>query len=371
VIARDHAALAKSRYSDTANRTGVHMKIFLSWSGESSKAIASILHDWLTLIFPDATFWISTRDIQAGQRWGSELDRQLESTDFGIICIVPSNVAAPWLLFEAGALSKTVTASRVVPYCLGIPPEDVQGPLSRFQSVPADEGGTRKLVESINALLENKRPEVILTKTFEKWWPDLKVGLEGIPPTPSKGPTHIRVRRILCGSTGQFEELGAAQDNEILERNYPGAVTRMREMRLPELREVLALQSFEIVHLLGYVEPRTGDLLFDDNERLPAGGLLKLLERAKAELLFLATCDSLNLGAILSRAVSVVAASDSVDARKMIDWERCFYGLLGRGASLTTAYDVAQATTELPMRLLIRNDAIFVPSAQPAQAEDE
>src|SRR5215470_15092122 len=109
------------------------MKIFLSWSGESSEAIASILHEWLALIFPDATFWISTRDIQAGQRWGSELDRQLESTDFGIICIVPSNLAAPWLLFEAGALSKSITASRVVPYCFGISPEDVQGPLSRFQ----------------------------------------------------------------------------------------------------------------------------------------------------------------------------------------------------------------------------------------------
>jgi len=126
----------------------------------------------------------------------------------------------------------------------------------------------------------------------------------------------------------------------------------------------LALNSFEIVHLLGYVEPKTGDFVFTDDERLPAGGLLKLLERAKTELLFLATCDSLNLGAILSRAVSVVAASDSVEAAKMIDWERCFYGLLGNGASLTASYDVAQATTELPMRLLIRSDALFVPSAR-------
>jgi TIR domain len=341
------------------------MKIFLSWSGDSSKTVAELLRDWLPTIFPDVTFWISTRDIQAGTRWGTELDQQLESTNFGILCLVPTNVLSPWLIFEAGALSKGVTASRVVPYCVGIAPEDVQGPLSRFQSVSADEVGTRKIVDSINGLLDNKRAETLLNKQFEKWWPDLKRGLEGIPAAPAKGPAQIRVRQILCASTTQFEALGAEKDFEILEKNYPGVVTRIRDIKKPaELREALALQSFDIVHLLAYVEPRTGDILFDDNERLPAGGLLKLLERAKTELLFLATCDSLTLGAILSRSVSVVAASDDVDAEKMIDWEHCFYGFLANGTSLTSAYDVAQATTDLPMRLLIRNDAVFLPGTK-------
>jgi hypothetical protein len=338
------------------------MNIFLSWSGESSKAVASALHEWLSLVFPDASFWLSTRDIQAGERWGSELDRQLESTHFGIVCVVQGNLLAPWLLFEAGALSKSVTAGRVVPYCFGLAPDEVTGPLSRFQSVSADEAGTRKLVETINLHLERRRPEGSLAKTFEKWWPDLKRGLEGVPRTSSKGPAVVRVRRVLCASTAQFEALGADQDREILETNYPGLVTRLQNVRLQELRDALALNSFQMVHLLGYVEPRTGDFLFSENERLPAASMLKLLERAGTELLFLATCDSLTLGAILSRSVSVVAASDSVGAAQMIDWERCFYGLLGRGVSLTASYDVAQAT-ELPMRLLIRSDTVFLPSA--------
>jgi hypothetical protein len=50
------------------------MKIFLSWSGESSKAVATALNEWLAPLFRDeVTFWLST-DIDAGKRWGHELD---------------------------------------------------------------------------------------------------------------------------------------------------------------------------------------------------------------------------------------------------------------------------------------------------------
>jgi hypothetical protein len=69
---------------------GGQMKVFLSWSGDTSKAIASALHDWLRFVFPEVIWWMSDRDIQAGQRWADELDRQLEATNFGILCLVPS-----------------------------------------------------------------------------------------------------------------------------------------------------------------------------------------------------------------------------------------------------------------------------------------
>jgi hypothetical protein len=344
------------------------MTVFLSWSGESSKTIASMLREWLPLIFPDVNFWISNLDIQAGERWANELDRQLESTDFGILCLVPSNVLAPWLLFEAGALSKSVASSRVVPYCIGLRPEEVQGPLSRFQGVSGDKIGTRSLVDSINKLLENKRTESALGRIFDICWPDLKRNLEATPAAAVRGPNLIKVQRILCAATARFEALGADEDMAIIEANYPNLVTRIRNARLADLRDTLALQRFDIVHLLGYVEPKTGDFLFNDDERLPASGLLKLLERTRAEMLFLATCDSLTLGAILSRIVSVIAASDDVESAKMISWERCFYGLLGKGTSLATSYDLAQVTADLPMRLLIRNDSVLVPAAPEASA---
>lgn len=343
------------------------MKVFISWSGDSSQTLATVLHEWLEQLFPDVDFWISTRDIHAGERWADELDRELEETQFGILCLVPTNLVAPWLLFEAGAISKSVTAARVVPYCLGLQPKEVQGPLSRFNGVSADEAGTRNLVESINSLLENKRSETNLAKTFDKWWPDLKVLLEKIPASTSRGPSLVTVQHVLVGATTTFEQYGAEKDMEILEKNYPGAVTRIHNMKLSDLCDALALNRFDIVHLLGYVDPRTGDFVFSQEERLSANGLLKLLEKASTSLLFLASCDCLTLGAILSRAVNVIAASEDVEAEKMIAWERYFYSLLAKGTSLAVSYDLAQATTDLPMRLLVRNDALFIPSS-PAKA---
>ncbi|MFY9557438.1 MAG: TIR domain-containing protein [Blastocatellia bacterium] len=337
------------------------MKAFLSWSGDSSKKVALVLRDWLKLVFPEVALWMSDLDIQAGQRWGDQLDRQLEATDFGILCLVRSNLRAPWLLFEAGALSKSVDSSRVVPYCVGLRPEDVQGPLSRFQSVSADETGTRKLVESINALLENKRSERDLGRIYEKWWPDLQTDLESIPAAYVRGPSHVNVERILCAATPQFEELGADDDMEVLNANYPNAVIRLRGIGFKDLRDVLTRENFQIIHLLGYVDAKSGDFIFGDDERLPAGALLKLLERTRTELIFLATCDSLTLGAILSRNMSVIAASDAVEAAKMVRWAKCFYGLLAQGSSLAASYDFAQAAVDVPIRLLIRNDCLLLP----------
>ena len=125
---------------------GWPVNVFLSWSGEHSKQLATVLREWLALVFPEVQFWASSQDIQAGQRWRDELDRQLESTDFGVLCLVPTNLMSPWLLFEAGALSKSVAAGRVVPYCAGFQAEDVSGPLAGFQGVAADEAGTRRLL---------------------------------------------------------------------------------------------------------------------------------------------------------------------------------------------------------------------------------
>src|SRR6185503_2724247 len=231
------------------------MNVFLSWSGEYSKQLATVLREFLVLVFPDVQFWVSSQDIQAGQRWRDELDRQLESTDFGVLCLVPTNLMSPWLLFEAGALSKSVAAGRVVPYCAGFQAEDVSGPLAGFQGVSADEAGTQRLVASINSLLGlAMRTDTLLTKTFAKWWPELQTSFASIMLDVQRGPSQVRVRRILCAATTQFMTLGAEEDIRILENSYPNCVRTLRNVRLSELLDaLLPPERFEIVHLLGYV----------------------------------------------------------------------------------------------------------------------
>ena len=43
--------------------------VFISWSGPRSKSAADALKDWLPLVVPTASPWVSATDIDKGTRW--------------------------------------------------------------------------------------------------------------------------------------------------------------------------------------------------------------------------------------------------------------------------------------------------------------
>jgi hypothetical protein len=150
------------------------MKVFLSWSGDRSKALATALSTWLTDVIQSVVPWMSDHDIQAGARWGGDLDSELEQSNFGVLCLTSDNLEKPWLLFEAGSLAKSISAARVVPYRLDVSATDVKPPLSQFQGVDATKEGTLKLVRSINDSAQEPMPPDRVERSFEKYWPDLE-----------------------------------------------------------------------------------------------------------------------------------------------------------------------------------------------------
>jgi hypothetical protein len=161
--------------------------IFIGWSGGRSQTIATNLKVLLEDLFLGRETWMSEDDIQAGTRWNEELSGHLESARFGIVCLTPENLDAEWIIFEAGALSKSVEEGRVVPYRFQLKPSDVGPPLSQFQGVNSDKEGTLKLVKSINKVLGGPLPTERLPKLFGRAWPDLQKELVSIPkimPTP-------------------------------------------------------------------------------------------------------------------------------------------------------------------------------------------
>lgn len=164
------------------------MKIFISWSGEDSHKIASELKEWLPNIIQRVQPFISSRDIQSGGRWFDEIGSQLESTDFGIVCLTPSNLSEPWVLFEAGALSKRVARSHVVPLLIGLKPTDLEGPLAQFQAETTQRDHIWRLVGTINKeLKENALQDTQLTRGFEKFWPDLEAVFSTVLASIQKG----------------------------------------------------------------------------------------------------------------------------------------------------------------------------------------
>ena len=163
------------------------MKVFISWSGERSKGVAQALRDWLPNVIQAIEPWMSEADVAKGARWGLDMARELDETRVGIICLTRENLSAPWILFEAGALSKTLEETYVCPYLLDVRPADLEGPLAQFQATLATNEDTRKLVQTINrALGDEALTEERVNKAFEVWWPQLEESLTNIPGAEGK-----------------------------------------------------------------------------------------------------------------------------------------------------------------------------------------
>ena len=147
--------------------------VFISWSGERSKAVAEALYDVVSVALPHVPFLLSPRDLRAGAFWMEELSRLLEGSDFGILCLTPENRRASWVLFEAGAISKRVGRTCVVPYVFDFPIEALEFPLAAFQAVQADKDGTHRLFKSLNQAFALEVPAEKLNRIFEIHWPQL------------------------------------------------------------------------------------------------------------------------------------------------------------------------------------------------------
>jgi hypothetical protein len=159
------------------------VKIFLSWSGDRSRAVADVLKNWLPSVLQAVRPYFSPEDIEKGSKWSQEISKELDQSDFGILCLTPENIMSPWMLFEAGALSKKLEMARVAPLLVGLEPTDVSGPLAQLQLTKLNQEDCFLLLKSMNkALGEKGLQDGVLITVFQKWWPDLdekiKVALE-------------------------------------------------------------------------------------------------------------------------------------------------------------------------------------------------
>ena len=143
------------------------MKVFISWSGQRSHALADALHDWIPLVLHYVEPWVSQADIAAGQRWADQVAKELEASNFGIVCVTRDNVTSPWALFEAGALAKSMQDSRVIPLLLDLEIGDITGPLAQFQAKKVDRTGLSEVIGSLNQLAPQRVPDDRVRQLFD------------------------------------------------------------------------------------------------------------------------------------------------------------------------------------------------------------
>jgi TIR domain len=181
------------------------MKIFVSWSGERSLAVASALKEWLPLVVQGCQPWLSTEDLRKGTRWQAEIADALHGASAGILCLTRDNLSSAWLLFEAGAISKALSGSPtlVCTYLIDLASTDVAPPLGMFQAALATRDESFRLIRTLNEAMAAPVPADRLEKLFDKFWPDLEAIISDVQErtaTPLKRRDTYEMLEEILGS---------------------------------------------------------------------------------------------------------------------------------------------------------------------------
>jgi hypothetical protein len=129
-------------------------KVFISWSGEISRAVAEVLRGELPAIVRDIEPFMSQHDIDSGKRWFDDIVDKLDKTSF-----------------EAGALAKFKGQVAGL-FIGGLKPSDFNNPLSQFQHRHFIKADVYRVITDIAKVTKEDLETV--TKVFEKFWPDIE-----------------------------------------------------------------------------------------------------------------------------------------------------------------------------------------------------
>jgi hypothetical protein len=147
------------------------MKVFMSWSGLRSKAVAELVANWAKCVVQATQPWISTSGIDRGAVWWSAINDELTNTSVGVVCLTHENKNKPWILFEAGALAKGLVNSRVCTFLVDLTPADLESPLSQFNHTTPDKEGLWNLARTLNGSVAVPLETTILEQVFDIHWP--------------------------------------------------------------------------------------------------------------------------------------------------------------------------------------------------------
>lgn len=211
------------------------MKVFISWSGSRSLEAAKAIVNWLPMILHYVKPWLSESGIEAGSRWSPKVAEELEQTHFGILLITPENLTAPWVLFEAGAIAKSLgSEARVVPVLLGVDPSQIAGPLAEFQAKNLDSRGMYDVVRSIQSAADEPHDQAIVDALFENLWPPLQETINEIPESVIEDTGRRSVEEILDDLVLTVRSLGHQIDR--ISTQFSGGRTDSAELQVIDLR---------------------------------------------------------------------------------------------------------------------------------------
>lgn len=172
------------------------MQVFISWSGEQTRALGHALKE-----FVDTTFaghidsFLSDADIAPGERFLSVINDSLDASVIGIVLLTRANMSEPWILFEAGALAGKTDSGSVIPLLVDLDRAELSPPLSQFQNVYGSiEADVRRLCTRLNAESGQKLSTASFELLFADAWPRLNTAIDTARDAAASPIAHTRHR---------------------------------------------------------------------------------------------------------------------------------------------------------------------------------
>lgn len=232
-------------------------KVFISWSGELSRKLAEEVRIWLPGVLQFVKPYFTPNDIEKGTRWSTDIASELETSNAGIICLTKDNLNKPWILFEAGALSKNFGKANVCTILFNLDSADFSGPLTSFQATKFEKSDFKKLLTTINNTGgESKLDAAVLNDVFEMWWPKLE----------------LKVNEILNNHVVN-DDSAVRSEREILEEVLE--LTRLNSKRIPRGNENTRESIMLLIEMMQEMQYRTmkngsrDSMMFFDQIRRP------------------------------------------------------------------------------------------------------
>ncbi|WAT31784.1 hypothetical protein [Pseudomonas sp. GXZC] len=204
------------------------MKVFISWSGHRSRAVADLMSVWIKCVLQASEPWISTKHIDRGALWFSEINEKLRDVSVGIVCLTLENKDKPWILFETGALAKGLSGNRICTFLIDLEPGDLTDPLAQFNHTKPDKAGMWELVKTLNSCMNDRvLDDVVLQRAFDVYWPsfeqDFSIAVAANPAVEVKRrPQNDVMMEILDTTRLLSRRIGALENHSGPIRYSPG-----------------------------------------------------------------------------------------------------------------------------------------------------
>lgn len=214
------------------------MKVFISWSGQQSQDVASLLRDWLPELLPRLEIWLQNKVLGLDDHWLTSMSGGIRASNAVIACVTADSLDSEWQ--SIGSLETSDPNSpAVIPWMVGLRIEDAPQALKAFPPYGSAHSEVYRLVNLLNDMSDVAEDRTLIEQRMTLNWARFEIGLEHILNPPAihmVGGSTLTIGATIKADGEVHDTDGRLVDQYYqLLRDVRGLLTRVLEQPHPSL----------------------------------------------------------------------------------------------------------------------------------------